>query len=112
LPADEFDTTFDRSSTEPLGPYAQNKNHSVVGITNGTCWDDSELWSFEEVQQLAECTLNTFNSKIDAQFLWTARNEIEDKWSYINAWDLGWLKQPVASKSKKTKAPVVEKFIQ
>lgn len=56
--------------------------------------------------------MNTFNSKIDAQFLWTARNEIEDKWSYINAWDLGWLKQPVGQKSKKTQEPVVEKFIQ
>lgn len=52
------------------------------------------------VQQLAECTLETFNSKIDAQFLWTARNEIEDKWSYINAWDRGWIKQPLHSNTQ------------
>ena len=48
------------------------------------------------VQQLGDCTLKAFNDKIDAQFLWTARNEIEDKWSYINAWDKGWIKQEKA----------------
>lgn len=33
-----------------------------------------------------------FDEYTDAQFIWTARNEIEPRWSYIQAYDLGWLK--------------------
>ena len=53
LPADEFDTSFDRNSTEPLGPYGGGDygpaDMTKVGITNGTCWDDSAHFSFEQV---------------------------------------------------------------
>lgn len=33
----------------------------------------------------------TFTKYIDAQFIWTARNEISAKWSYVWAWDFGWI---------------------
>lgn len=35
--------------------------------------------------------MDTFNDHSDAYFMWTARNEIEDKWSFINAYDKGWI---------------------
>lgn len=44
LPADEFDTSFDRNSSEPLGPTSYY-NASLVGITNGMCWDDAEYYN-------------------------------------------------------------------
>ena len=37
--------------------------------------------------------LNTFNKHVEGQFLWNFRNELEDKWNYVTAYDKGWLKQ-------------------
>ena len=28
---------------------------------------------------------------MQGSFFWTAHNEIEEKWDYIRAWDLGWI---------------------
>ena len=52
LPPDEFDTTFDRDSTEILSPYG-SEDMSMIGIANNTCWDDSAHFSFEEVAKIA-----------------------------------------------------------
>jgi len=40
---------------------------------------------------LGGCALRAFNDIVSAQFLWTFRNELEDKWNYVNAFDKGWL---------------------
>ena len=48
LPADEFDTSFDRHSTEPLGP-ASNYDLNLVGITNGMCWKDSDYYNYDQI---------------------------------------------------------------
>jgi len=42
---------------------------------------------------LADCMLEMFHETVQGQFLWTFRNELEDKWNYITAYDLGWLNQ-------------------
>lgn len=99
MPPDMFNTTFDRDSVDILGPYGAD-DMSQIGIANQTCWDDSKHFSFEEVGQIAACTLQAFNEKIDGHFLWTAHNEIEDKWSYMNAFDLGWIDQSQSAEGK------------
>lgn len=35
--------------------------------------------------------------------MWTAHNEIEEKWDYVKAWDLGWLNQTAVDE-----APILE----
>ena len=90
LPEDEFDTSFDRNSSEHLGPMFQG-DISWVGIKSGQCWDDSDWFSGRQVGKIAQCTMDTFNDHSDSYFMWTARNEIEDKWSFINAFDKGWI---------------------
>ena len=90
LPADQFNTEFNRDSTEPLGPWG-TADQTKCSITGGICWDDSEQFTKEEVGKLATCMLKAFDANLDAQFIWTARNEIEDKWSYVKAWDNGWI---------------------
>ena len=37
--------------------------------------------------------LKTFNKHVEGQFMWNFRNEMEDKWSYVNAYDKGWINQ-------------------
>lgn len=63
-----------------------------VQISKGKCNDDSAFFSANvDMPKLAKCINDTFSRHIDAQFIWTARNEIEAKWSYVWAWDMGWL---------------------
>ena len=58
---------------------------------NGMCTNDSAFFNDEDVQVLADCTLDVFDKTMDAQFIWTYRTEIEDRWSYIQAYDKGWI---------------------
>ena len=37
--------------------------------------------------------LKTLNKHVEGQFMWNFRNEMEDKWSYMNAFDKGWINQ-------------------
>ena len=37
--------------------------------------------------------LKTFNKHVEGQFMWNFRNELEDKWNYVTAYDKGWIKQ-------------------
>jgi hypothetical protein len=93
------ETDFDRnvSTTTPIGlTTAQYDNRTGqqphVQITNGMCNDDSHHFSYDvDMPKIAKCINDTFTRHIDAQFIWTARNEIEAKWSYVWAWDMGWL---------------------
>ena len=86
----EFDTEFPRFYQRPLLPYSSEADMSEVGIVEGICWDDSEMFAHEEVSQLAKCHYEVFKDSVDAQFMWTARTEIEDRWSYIKSYDRGW----------------------
>jgi len=38
--------------------------------------------------------LKAWDRHVDATFFWTAHNEIEEKWDYVKAWDLGWIDKP------------------
>jgi len=33
-----------------------------------------------------------FNDTVAGHFLWTARNELEDRWNYVTSYDKGWIK--------------------
>ena len=60
-------------------------------IRNGQCATDSSFFSDAEVAMLGGCALRAFDDMVAGKFLWTFRNELEDKWSYVNAFDKGWL---------------------
>ena len=42
--------------------------------------------------KLGHCALDAFDQLVEAHFMWTFRNEIEDRWSYPNSYDKGWIK--------------------
>jgi len=82
-------TDFDRTAAT-LGPFGTG-NSTNVAIQNGKCSTDSDFFSQEEVQTIAKCALKSFDKHLNGTFFWTAHNEIEEKWDYVKAWDLGWL---------------------
>jgi len=82
-------TDFDRTAAT-LGPFGTG-NSANVAIQNGKCSTDSDFFSQEEVQTIAKCALKSFDKHLNGTFFWTAHNEIEEKWDYVKAWDLGWL---------------------
>lgn len=50
------------------------------------------MWfSDSEVGQLAACAGEVFDNNFEAQFLWNYRNELEPRWSYVEAFDKGWI---------------------
>jgi len=57
------------------------------------CFTDSGYFTNEEVAELGKCILEVYNEFTEAHFMWTAHNEIEAKWDYIKAYDLGWINQ-------------------
>lgn len=60
-------------------------------IRNGMCATDSTFFSDVDVAIIGGCALRAFDDMVEGHFLWTFRNELEDKWSYVNAYDKGWL---------------------
>lgn len=70
------------------GPYGDLRNQTT--IQEGKCWTDSAHFNDDEVKQIAQCALDAFDTHTNATFMWTARNEIEARWSYIEAYDNGW----------------------
>ena len=55
------------------------------------CNSDSCHYNDTIVKEIARCARYTWDRHVNATFLWTARNEIEAKWDYVKAWDLGWI---------------------
>lgn len=55
------------------------------------CSSDSTFFNYEQISTIARCALDTFDRHLAVQMLWTAHNEIEAKWDYVSAWDLGWI---------------------
>lgn len=92
LPADTA-VDFDRTA-ESLGPYGTAKSDPKMGhafIRNGKCARDGTYFTDSDMAVLGGCAVRAFDDLVQAQFLWTIRNELEDKWSYANAYDKGWL---------------------
>ena len=82
---------FDRTAAV-LGPYGSDgltRDHAV--IKNGTCAIDSAFYSDDDVMRLGQCVLDIFNWGVEAQFMWTVRNELEPRWEYVRAYDAGWI---------------------
>jgi glucan 1,3-beta-glucosidase len=71
-----------------LGPVGES-NRSTVQY--GKCATDSTWFTEANTQELADCVHESFEKHVAGQFLWNFRNELEVKWSYIEAYDKGWL---------------------
>ena len=84
---DGVGTDFDRTA-DMLGPFGSN---TLSTIQKGKCPKDSTHYSDEDVRSLGQCSIYIFDQNVDAHFLWTARNELEDRWNYITAYDKGWI---------------------
>lgn len=80
-------TDFDRSAPI-LGPYGEN-DYST--IKNGQCLLDSDYFDDTAVKTLGDCLSYILNDSVEGQFLWNFRNELEPRWSYLVAYDEGWL---------------------
>ena len=91
-----FNTDFDRTA-DTLGPFGPSEFASSALIHKGNCSDDSLYFKYADVQKIAQCALATYDRHVNATFLWTARNEIEAKWDYVKAWDLGWINKTVVA---------------
>lgn len=103
---DDFDgkanATTPDASIEAYTPIGLTKTgdaeaHAHVQVSKGKCTDDSKYFDHGNVTTLAHCIRDSFAKYIDAQFIWTARNEIEAKWSYVWAWDMGWINTTVVT---------------
>jgi len=55
------------------------------------CWTDSSHFNHTQMKEISSCVMNTIHNHYNSSFMWTARNEIEEKWSYKRAYDIGWL---------------------
>ena len=89
---ESFDTSFDRDAEYPT-PWGQGKIEQC-GVWKGQCWDDSLHFSHDEVTKIAQCVMDKFDKNgVAVNFMWTARNEIEERWSYPGSWDAGWINQ-------------------
>lgn len=40
--------------------------------------------------------------------MWTAHNEIEEKWDYVKAWDLGWINKTALSPELEDKINMIK----
>ena len=60
-------------------------------INEGMCWTDSDHYTHAEVESMARCYLDYYNEFTGGHFIWAAHVEIEAKWDYMRAWDMGWL---------------------
>lgn len=82
-----YNFDFDREA-DVLGPIGE---HSPNLIKKGQCPYDAGMFDDQEVKQLADCTLDMFNQRLKAQFMWNFRTQQEIKWDYIRAYDAGLL---------------------
>lgn len=91
---------FDRSAPGPLGPKSNFEDVDDKCISGGMCNSDSCYYNDTIVKEIARCALDTWDRHVNATFLWTARNEIEAKWDYRKAWDLGWINKTEVPKEQ------------
>lgn len=93
LPMDIFANATVDASIESNGPYGygHDGDSSYYTIQNGKCSKDSALFSDSDVAAIAKCALQSFDAHLARTFMWTAHNEIEERWSYTKSWDAGWI---------------------
>jgi hypothetical protein len=84
---EEHAVDFDRTA-DTLGPWGESDRSMVK---KGQCARDSTFFSESDIKDLADCTRKVFDDHVAGHFLWTARNELEDRWNYVNAYDKGWI---------------------
>ena len=89
---EEHAVDFDRTDSN-LGPWGSRPQT----VQNGMCQRDSTFYSEDDVMTLGQCLLYILNDHVAGHFLWTARNELEDRWNYITAYDKGWIKNTPAT---------------
>jgi glucan 1,3-beta-glucosidase len=85
---------FNRSAPI-LGPFGPEEFVHQANVHNGMCTSDSNYFDRTQIQTIARCALDTFDRHLAVQMMWTAHNEIEAKWDYVSAWDLGWINTTV-----------------
>lgn len=70
------------------GPYGTNE---IDVARYGMCPIDSAKFSSDDLQEIGQCILEAYDSTVQAQIIWTFRNELEPRWSYLEAYDAGWI---------------------
>lgn len=86
LPSD-LAVDFDRTAAT-LGPYGTPTPQTVQ---NGNCAKDSTYFGNDDMITLGHCAIYSMNDYVQGHFLWTYHNELEEKWSYKEAYDRGWI---------------------
>jgi glucan 1,3-beta-glucosidase len=89
IPDPELGVDFDRTAAI-LGPFGSN---DLSTIRNGKCPIDSAFYSDDDVNTLGKCATSIMDQYVAGQFMWTFRNELEPRWSYVQAYDAGWIKR-------------------
>lgn len=86
------DVAVDFDRTAPvLGPFGQYPN---AVVRHGKCSLDSLYFDENDVRTLGQCVLRSFNEgNVKAQIMWNFRNQQQPRWSYVLAYDAGWIKQ-------------------
>eukprot|EP00356_Strombidium_inclinatum_P002638 CAMPEP_0170478802 /NCGR_PEP_ID=MMETSP0208-20121228/254_1 /TAXON_ID=197538 /ORGANISM="Strombidium inclinatum, Strain S3" /LENGTH=480 /DNA_ID=CAMNT_0010751117 /DNA_START=15 /DNA_END=1457 /DNA_ORIENTATION=- len=85
----------DKKILGPNGTMADGKTGPPDNayVMSGNCTVDSAFFSDEDVAKIGHCAVDSFKNHVAATFFWTAHNELEAKWDYIRAWDMGWINQ-------------------
>jgi len=65
------------------GPFGTNADVAMYG----KCPIDSARFSQSEVSAMGACIYEAFDANIQAQTMWTFKNELEPRWSYTLAYD-------------------------
>lgn len=82
---------FDRTA-HSLGPYGSGSADDF-GVHDGKCSSDSLFFNSSQVTKLSQCAQTSLRKHTQGSFFWTAKNEIEDRWSYTKSFDNGWFDQ-------------------
>jgi len=92
---EELAVDFDRTA-DILGPFGGDT--TLGAIQKGKCMVDSAYYTDEQVNDLTKCMVDAFNEYVDGQFIWAGKNEMKEvKWSYVQAYDAGYLDPSVSS---------------
>ena len=112
LPSEFTNATVD-PSIDINGPFGYGIDGDATNYTirAGKCTKDSAYFSDDDVKQIAKCALESYNKHLDGHFMWTAHNELEERWDYIKAYDMGWLNQTVSVSSEKSQMEPSSEFI-
>lgn len=63
------------------GPFGTDPDVAIYG----KCPIDSAKFSHVEVAEIGKCIFDSFDANIEGQTMWTFRNELEPRWSYLDS---------------------------